>query len=82
MKCADIPDQAIIDAINQCIDEKTIEYGSQALWAHIWDLTPKFPEFPERLVRAKLYKMIRAKKISGCTCGCRGDFEVIGQERY
>lgn len=36
-----------------------------------------FPEgTPEKVVRAKLKQLHRRGFIGGCTCGCRGDFEI------
>lgn len=34
-------------------------------------------EVPEAVVLAKAKRLIAAKKIDGCACGCRGDFEVL-----
>lgn len=81
MKCSDIPDQAIYDAINRTLDENSAKHNTEITMAIIWDIFDLFPEFPAKLVRAKLDKMVRAGKLGGCTCGCRGDFEIVGQER-
>lgn len=42
----------------------------------------------EKVARAKMKSLYRRKLIGGCTCGCRGDFEItdkglklIGRER-
>ena len=32
--------------------------------------------FPDRLVLAKMSKLVRKGLVSGCGCGCRGDFEI------
>ena len=34
------------------------------------------PAFPAKVVRAKLAALIRRGLLTGCTCGCRGDFEL------
>lgn len=31
---------------------------------------------PEKLQRAKMAMLIRRGVVSGCACGCRGDYEV------
>lgn len=31
---------------------------------------------PEKLVLAKMQKLIKRKLVDGCCCGCRGDFEI------
>jgi hypothetical protein len=35
------------------------------------------PGVPEKVVLAKAKRLMRRGLISGCACGCRGDFEVI-----
>lgn len=34
------------------------------------------PGTPPRLVLAKMRRLIRRGLVSGCDCGCRGDFEI------
>jgi hypothetical protein len=34
-------------------------------------------EFPSKVVRAKLGRMIEKGRLQGCACGCRGDFKVV-----
>ncbi len=36
---------------------------------------------PINLAMAKAYMMIRKGVIDGCTCGCRGDFEITEKGR-
>jgi hypothetical protein len=31
---------------------------------------------PPKLARAKMNQLIKSGWVSGCTCGCRGDFEL------
>jgi hypothetical protein len=45
-------------------------------WAMFSMVCDAFPLFCEKVVRAKLHALIKRKLIDGCTCGCRGDFEV------
>src|SRR5579872_1632492 len=45
-------------------------------WTHTWDLVECLG-FPERIIRAKAASLIRRKVITGCACGCRGDFERV-----
>jgi hypothetical protein len=44
-------------------------------WVMLYELQAA-PAFPEKVVRAKLAALIRRGLLSGCTCGCRGDFEI------
>jgi len=50
--------------------------GFSAAWAFTWDLYAEFPSVPEKVMRAKMVALIRRKLVTGCTCGCRGDFEI------
>jgi hypothetical protein len=34
------------------------------------------PDVPFRLARAKMDSLVRRGYVSGCTCGCRGDFTI------
>ena len=45
--------------------------------AHRQDIADQFPEFPEKVVRAKLQKLVNRKILDGCTCGCYGGFTFI-----
>jgi hypothetical protein len=36
---------------------------------------------PTALARAKMQRLIDRGLVSGCTCGCRGDFELTGKGR-
>lgn len=42
----------------------------------IGDIVAALPEFPEKVLAAKLRRLVAQGVIDGCTCGCRGDFEV------
>lgn len=41
----------------------------------LWDLTGAL-DVPEKVLRAKLRRLIKAGRVTGCVCGCRGDFEI------
>jgi hypothetical protein len=34
------------------------------------------PEVPDKLAHAKMVQLISKGLVSGCSCGCRGDFEI------
>ncbi len=46
-------------------------------WAFVWDLSGILG-LPEKLIRAKAKSLIKRGLMTGCPCGCRGDFEVDG----
>lgn len=70
MKAADIEDAAVLDAIRKHM---------RPIGASRWDVYPEFA-FPEKIVRAKVDKMIRRGILTGCCCGCRGDFTIAGED--
>lgn len=49
-------------------------------WAMRGDVTAELG-FPEKVVLAKARKLILQKKLRGCFCGCRGDFELPTPEK-
>ena len=78
MQCKDIPDRPILEYI-----------GNAGQWVLIWRMEPNYglpyandamPEgTPYNLVRAKMARLIKRGLVSGCTCGCRGDFELTAK---
>lgn len=43
-------------------------------------LAPELAEFPEPVLRAKLASMRRRGLVSGCPCGCRGDWRLAPEK--
>ena len=82
MKTEDITDQRIFEAIRQRRAEYEAEGEGWRLCVSRWDIQAKMPEFPKKLVDAKLYLMIRKKRLNGCGSNhnCRGDFHFIGED--
>lgn len=68
MKAADIPTEDVLVAVAHVQTHNT--------WATTWDLEAILPSWSPKVLRAKLAKMIRRKLLRGCSCGCRGDYEV------
>lgn len=57
-----------------------IETGTGAYYANtafMSDILAIWSTVPPKVIRAKLDTLIKRGKLTGCTCGCRGDFEVI-----
>jgi hypothetical protein len=87
----DIADQDFLDAIDATIARRSQADGMQHHWATRWDLaqvlggtpenigtaqgTEEVPGVPHKVVLAKAARLIKRGLISGCACGCRGDFE-------
>jgi hypothetical protein len=45
-------------------------------WSSLYDVLEQVPEYPPKVVLAKLRGMVKRKILEGCACGCRGDFEL------
>jgi hypothetical protein len=58
------------------IADKQAEIG---MWVCYWNLEPPYSELPDRLFRAKMGKLINKGYLTGCNCGCRGDYEVTAK---
>lgn len=77
MQCKDIPDRPILEFLLQhlgywCNWHVGNEYSvRQAMPAGI----------PEKLVLAKMRRLLARGLVQGCLCGCRGDFEITMKGR-
>jgi hypothetical protein len=96
-KCSDIPDLVFLAAIDRVIRERTDPGYVIPSWASRWDLatvlaghpefvgtgyaTQDWPGVPPKLLLAKAKRLDRRGLISGCACGCRGDFEITAKGR-
>jgi hypothetical protein len=71
-KCKDIPDQPILEFL----------LSHKGKWCNWYfgderDVHLAMPaSTPEKLVLAKMRMLIRRGVVTGCPCGCRGDFEI------
>ena len=72
MKAADIADIVFLRLV------RLKRYG---MGASRWDVGEELQQFPEKVVLAKARGLIRRGLISGCACGCRGDFELTDRGR-
>ncbi len=79
MQCKDIPDRPILEHVKK-------HGGIGCTWFNLED-TPKsvihaMPKgLPQKIVLAKMKQLIRRGVVSGCGCGCRGDFEITDKGR-
>ena len=71
MKASDITDEVLLAAI-EAVRGKFVPSSSSR-----WDIEEALPQFPAKVVRAKLRSAVKRQVIYGCACGCRGDFEII-----
>ena len=70
VQAKDVPDLAMECAI------VTSMLARDGHWATRWDVEELLPEYPPKILLAKAKAFIRRGLIDGCTCGCRGDYEL------
>lgn len=80
MKCSDIPDKPILEFL-------MANKGHWCFWGgpadtpgnsgYFRNVERAMPDgIPGKLVRAKMRRLIARGLVTGCACGCRGDFEI------
>ena len=72
LQAKDVSDEEICQALRT-----TRGMNGAPNWSSLWDVQRALPQYPPRVVLAKLSAMIRRKRITGCDCGCRGDFSLL-----
>jgi hypothetical protein len=72
MQAKDITDATMLDALS-----KARGLHGVPEWSSLWDVQKALPDVPPKVVLAKLRSMVKRNIIDGCTCGCRGDFELV-----
>lgn len=82
MQCKDIPDIPVLEFLR----------AFEGRWCHWYELGTSWDKLsvrhampentPAKLVLAKMKMLMRRGLVTGCGCGCRGDFEItaLGQE--
>lgn len=71
VQAKDISDADVLDAL-----AATRGRHGVPRWSTLQDVQAHLAAYPRKVVHAKLRSMLRRHVISGCGCGCRGDFEV------
>lgn len=70
MKAADIDDRTVLAFIAQ---QRTQPWPN---WVRRMDVEALLPDVPPKVVLAKLRQLLKRRLLTGCGCGCRGDFEM------
>lgn len=71
---ADIDDRLILGIVEEtCIRDD--------MWSNTTKVAEHFPDLPFKVVAAKLSKLSRRGLVTGCDCGCRGDWELTTKGR-
>lgn len=79
MQAKDVPDNDFLRAVLTAQLEHQREWntGTHLPWAFAWQIGELFPDVPAKVIRAKAKTLIRRGLMDGCTCGCRGDYELL-----
>lgn len=95
MQCKDIPDRPILEFIRR-VEAQEIEYSYEnsgkvetfrptsacVFIGTSYSVAQAMPGVTsEKLVRAKMTKLLKRGLVNGCPCGCRGDFTLTVQGR-
>lgn len=75
-----ISDEDMVRTVARLMTEP-YNFHSIPHWVHTWPVYEAFDEIPEKVVHAKLSACLRKGYLTGCDCGCRGDFEVTPKGR-
>lgn len=73
MQAKDLDDAVTLAALAACRGKHGV-----AAWSSRWDVQDEIKHAPPKVVLAKLRSMIKRGVLSGCACGCRGDFHLPG----
>ena len=76
LQCKDLSGAAIVEhiyRINKAHDAPAMLVPPEDSKYSVWPTYSPVP-IPEKLLRAKLRQLIDHGWITGCACGCRGDF--------
>lgn len=72
MQCKDIPDLPILKMLSE--NRVWHTWGYPSSMPSVQDAMPEGTD--DKLQVAKMVMLIRRGLVSGCGCGCRGDFEI------
>lgn len=77
-QCKDVPDKPILEFLHQRMKDGKI-------WCCWYDgfensIGQAMPHnTPEKIRKSKMAKLIKRGLVSGCYCGCRGDYEITNK---
>jgi hypothetical protein len=64
-----VPDAVMLRAVyDECVERD--------MWAMAWFVDERLPAIPPKVCQAKRARLIDRRLMTGCVCGCRGDFEL------
>jgi hypothetical protein len=74
VKAADIHDDQVVVAVHAA------RHQSKRPVAFLRELQSELGQYPPKVVLAKVRSMQRRGLIHGCSCGCRGDYFLAGED--
>lgn len=77
MQAKDIPDDHFIKAVQIASLRQAMAWHQRDCWCNVSDVC-ELLDAPLKVVLAKARRIIKRKLMEGCTCGCRGDFDLRG----
>lgn len=63
-------------AVIQAVEDLNNEHDC---WTFTGYVAERFPDAPFKIVAAKLKRLLALGFVTGCPCGCRGDWEVTSK---
>lgn len=72
----DIPDVEFLENVYRLSIIEDGWPGGIPHWVFTWDLREVYPTVPMKVLIAKARRLKKRKLLTGCCCGCRGDFEL------
>ena len=79
MKASDLSDERILEVLNRKRGRRHTHLGDFGPGSMSYVHDPGVPDVPFKVLLAKLRSMQRRGLISGCGCGCRGNW-FVGDE--
>jgi hypothetical protein len=70
LQAKNIAEADFLSAMKESMDAKGYATATR------WDVAERLG-LPDKLVNAKAATLIRRRVITGCTCGCRGDWAFV-----
>lgn len=80
LQCKDIPELPILQLLAKLEGKWATWYEDIGIMPSVRPAFP--PDIPEKLIRAKMNSLIRTGFVDGCTCGCRGDYEITSFGKF
>ena len=76
LQAKDISAESFLAAIREDCRRRSLEWGHETSWGVTWNVADILG-IPTKVANAKAKALIRQGIITGCTCGCRGDLEIV-----